>query len=36
MKESVQIEGVENLNELLNSQITSIKREEVLNSILNG
>ena len=36
MKKSVHIEGVENLNQLLNSQITSIKREEVLNSILNG
>jgi len=36
MKNSVKIEAVENLNQLLNSQITSIKREEVLNSILNG
>ena len=36
MKESIQIDDVKNLNDLLNSQITSIKREEVLNSILNG
>ena len=36
MKESVQLDGVENLNELLNSQITSIKREDKLNDILNG
>ena len=36
IKESIQIDGVENLNKLLNSQITSIKREEALNSILNG
>lgn len=36
MRESIQIDDVENLNQLLNSQITSIKREEVLNSILNG
>lgn len=35
MKESVQLDGVENLNELLNSQITSIKREDKLNAILN-
>lgn len=35
MKESVQIDNVENLNELLNSQITSIKREDKLNAILN-
>jgi hypothetical protein len=34
MKSSVVIEGVENLNQLLNSKITSIKREEALNSIL--
>lgn len=36
MKESVQIDDVENLNQLLNIQITSIKREDLLNSILNG
>lgn len=36
MKNSVCIEAVENLNQLLNNQMTSIKREEVLNSILNG
>jgi len=35
MKESVQLDGVENLNELLNSEITSIKREDKLNTILN-
>ena len=35
MKESVQLDGVENLNELLNSQITSIKREDKLNTLLN-
>ena len=35
MKESIQIDGVENLNELLNSEITSIKREDKLNTILN-
>ena len=35
MKESVQIDGVENLNQLLNSEITSIKREDKLNAILN-
>jgi hypothetical protein len=35
MKESVQIDGVENLNQLLNSEITSIKREDKLNTILN-
>lgn len=35
MKESVQLDGVENLNQLLNSEITSIKREDKLNAILN-
>lgn len=35
MKESVQIDGVENLNELLNSQIKSITREDKINTILN-
>jgi hypothetical protein len=35
MKESVHLDGVENLNELLNSEITSIKREDKLNAILN-
>jgi hypothetical protein len=35
MKESVQLDGVENLNQLLNSEITSIKREDKLNTILN-
>ena len=35
MKESVHLDGVENLNELLNSEITSIKREDKLNTILN-
>ena len=35
MKESVQLDGVENLNELLNSEITSIKREDKLNALLN-
>jgi len=35
MKESVQIDDVKNLNQLLNSQITSIKREYKLNTILN-
>lgn len=35
MKESVQLDGVENLNELLNSEITSIKRQYKLNDILN-
>jgi hypothetical protein len=35
MKESVQLDGVENLNELLNSEITSIKREDKLNDLLN-
>ena len=35
MKESVQIDDVENLNELLNSQITSIKREDKINTLLN-
>ena len=34
MRESVQLEDVENLNQLLNSQITSIKREDKLQSIL--
>ena len=36
MKESIQLDGVENLNELLNSQIKSITREDKLNDILNG
>ena len=35
MKESIQLDEVENLNELLNSKITSIKREDKLNTILN-
>jgi hypothetical protein len=35
MKESVQLDGVENLNQLLNSEITSIKREDKLNALLN-
>jgi hypothetical protein len=35
MKESIQLDAVENLNELLNSQIASIKREYKLNAILN-
>ena len=35
MKESVQLDGVENLTELLNSEITSIKREDKLNALLN-
>jgi hypothetical protein len=35
MKESVHLDGVENLNQLLNSEITSIKREDKLNTILN-
>ena len=35
MKDSVQLDGVENLNQLLNSEITSIKREDKLNAILN-
>lgn len=35
MKESIQLDGVENLNELLNSQIKSITRENKLNTILN-
>jgi hypothetical protein len=35
MKESVQLDGVENLNQLLNSEITSIKREDKLKAILN-
>ena len=35
MKESVQLDDVENLNQLLNSEITSIKREDKLNTILN-
>lgn len=35
MKESVHLDGVENLNELLNSQIKSITREDKLNAILN-
>jgi hypothetical protein len=36
MKDSVKIDEIQNLNQLLNSQIVSIKREEVLNTILNG
>jgi hypothetical protein len=35
MKESVQIDGVENLNQLLNSEITSIRREDKLKALLN-
>ena len=35
MKESVQLDDVENLNQLLNSQITSIKREDKLKALLN-
>jgi hypothetical protein len=35
MKDSVQLDDVENLNQLLNSEITSIKREDKLNAILN-
>ena len=35
MKDSVQLDNVENLNELLNSEITSIKREDILNNLLN-
>lgn len=35
MKESVQIDDVENLNQLLNSEITSIKREDKLKALLN-
>jgi hypothetical protein len=35
MKNSIQLDGVENLNQLLNSEITSIKREDKLNAILN-
>lgn len=35
MRESVQIDNVENLNELLNSQMISIKREDKLKSLLN-
>lgn len=35
MKDSIQLDDVENLNELLNSQITSIKREDKINSLLN-
>jgi hypothetical protein len=35
MKESVQIDGVENLNDLLNSEITSIRREDKLKALLN-
>lgn len=36
MKDSVKLDGVENLNDLLNSQITSIKREDKLKALLNG
>lgn len=36
MKESIQLEDVENLNELLNSEITSIKREDKLKALLDG
>ncbi len=35
MKESIQIDGVENLNDLLNSEITSIRREDKLKALLN-
>jgi hypothetical protein len=35
MKESVQLDGVENLNQLLNSEITSIKREDKLKALLD-
>ena len=35
MKESVQLDDVENLNQLLNSQIKSITRESKINAILN-
>jgi hypothetical protein len=35
MKESVKIDDVENLNQLLNSEITSIKREDKLKALLN-
>lgn len=35
MKDSVQLDGVENLNQLLNSEITSIKREDKLKALLN-
>ena len=35
MKESIQLDDVENLNQLLNSQITSIKREDKLKALLN-
>jgi len=35
MKESIQINDVENLNQLLVSEITSIKREDRLKAILN-
>jgi hypothetical protein len=35
MKESIQLDGVENLNELLNSEIKSITREDKINAILN-
>jgi hypothetical protein len=35
MKESIQLDDVENLNQLLNSEITSIKREDKLKTLLN-
>lgn len=35
MKESIQLDDVENLNQLLNSEITSIKREDKLKALLN-
>lgn len=35
MKESVQLDDVENLNQLLNSEITSIKRENKLKALLD-
>jgi hypothetical protein len=35
MKESIQLDDVENLNQLLNSEITSIKREDKLKSLLD-
>lgn len=33
-KENIKLEGIDNLNELLNSEITSIRREGKLNQIL--
>jgi hypothetical protein len=35
MKESIQLDDVENLNQLLNSEITSIKREDKLKALLD-